>query len=95
LTADILDRVRSYEKESPFWRAFGAWFHFEPVLTRQDGGDWKRVGWDESALSFIFIAKRKLESLDWECPMEDQELVFGPKGDDTFETLLMLCNDTA
>ncbi|KAG9053865.1 hypothetical protein FS842_006927 [Serendipita sp. 407] len=130
-------RVRSLEKESPFWRAFGTWFDFEPVLTRriserdplhneygrfasdydskkaggsdkedkttnedgdgdEDGSDcWRRVGWDETGLSFLFRARRKPETLSWICPKDDDKLLYGSRGDDRFEILLMLCSGDA
>lgn len=90
-------RLRSFAKETPFWRAFGTWFSFHPVLERQALAEteWRRVGWQESALSFIFVARRKPESLSWKCPERDDELMNTFGGDDTFEILLMLCNDAA
>ncbi|PVF93362.1 hypothetical protein CPB86DRAFT_112893 [Serendipita vermifera] len=129
-------RVRSLEKETPFWQAFGVWFRFRPVLAKrrvrpgnsrsnqtaatlsaigqteqtgeeteemmkgdgESGEGWRRVGWDESALSFLFIATRKPETMDWKCPDDDHELLHSrhhpaASGDDTFESLLLLCNE--
>ena len=69
-------------------------------------GDWHTFGLadapagarDEEDRAFIFIAKRKEESWNWEVPEKDDDLLSGvgtlgtrnPKGDDTFETLLMM-----
>lgn len=101
----IAYRVRSIERETPFWRAFGAWFHFQPILTRSQTtandrngpnadiySEWQRVGWDEPGLSFLFVAHRRPETLDWVCPQDDKELLYGGQVDDTFEILLMLCS---
>jgi hypothetical protein len=60
-----------------------------------EGSEWRRVGWDESALSFLFIASRKPETMDWKCPDDDRELLHPASGDDTFESLLLLCNEAA
>jgi hypothetical protein len=89
------DRIRSLTKEMPFWRSFGRWFSFQPVLERRPEGDgvWRRLGWDESALSFVFVGRRKPETLTWHCPEDDHELLHGLDGDDTLEILLMLCNE--
>ena len=64
-------------KETPFWFAFGGWFDFQPVCTPHE-----RIGNGEY---FIFIAHRKLESLDWAV---DETLM--QRGDSTFETLLYM-----
>jgi hypothetical protein len=41
-------KVRSLAKEEPFWRAFGVWFDFHPVLCRAvkqaQGSEWRRLG---------------------------------------------------
>jgi hypothetical protein len=87
------DRIRSLTKEMPFWRTLGRWFSFQPVLERRGDEAWRRLGWDEPALSFVFVAHRRPETLTWHCPEEDDELLHGAGGDDTFEILLMLCNE--
>ncbi len=51
-------KVRSLEKEQPFWQALGAWFDFAPVLARRsargqskDAGRWHRFGaWQTDVL---------------------------------------------
>ena len=94
------DRVRSLEKETPFWRAFGAWFDFKPVLCRQRrrnapqsgpesvSGPWRRVGHDLEDTTFLFIAHRKQETLERLVPKDDGALL-ARYLDDTFESLLM------
>ncbi|KAL4071570.1 hypothetical protein V8B97DRAFT_402622 [Scleroderma yunnanense] len=65
------------------------------------GESWSQFGAmddDTQDRTFIFIAYRRPESLAWEVPLSDRDLVDGVggrgtparKGDDTFETLLFL-----
>lgn len=97
-------RVRSLVKEEAFWRAFAAWFTFEPVLCRRtmpanadNEQDWRSFGTrasdratdakaaslakedeeGEDAPSFVFVAARKSETLDWQAPSEDALLMGG------------------
>ncbi|UZJ53540.1 hypothetical protein CBS101457_002860 [Exobasidium rhododendri] len=37
-------KLRSYSKEEPFWKAFGVWFDFAPVLFKEDKTEWRRFG---------------------------------------------------
>ncbi|KAJ7285157.1 putative methyltransferase-domain-containing protein, partial [Mycena rebaudengoi] len=75
-------KVRSLSKETPFWAAFGLWFHFAPVLVKMANAPWHRFGATHEDETFIF----------------DNDLLRGvdvrgtssPKGDDTFETLLLM-----
>jgi len=93
-------KIRSLEKESSFWSAFGLWFKFRPVLIRDRSGDneWRRFGYDFDDTTFLFVAHRRAESFDWEIPALDDELLGGVgahgknsrKGDDAFENLLMM-----
>ncbi|CAE6510226.1 unnamed protein product [Rhizoctonia solani] len=91
-------KIRSLVKESPFWQVFGTWFTFQAVLARQkrsgdeEEGSWARFGQTNDTL--IFVASRRPESLRWEVPMLDGQLMSGygptpPALDDTFESLLM------
>lgn len=96
--------MRSLAFETPFWVAFGAWFDFQPVLQQRqhrsihDGtGDfngeqestWNRLGSEGDGDHFVFVARRKLESYDWDIPKGDEQLMFG-RGDGTFESILLL-----
>lgn len=94
-------KIRSLAKESPFWSAFGLWFAFEPVMARGIGGSqqsWTRFGLSFDDHTFVFTAKRRDESLTWQVPDDDRDLMDGigtwgtetRKGDDTFETLLLM-----
>ena len=94
-------KIRSLAKESPFWSAFGLWFAFEPVMARRIGGSqksWTRFGLSFDDHTFVFTAKRRDESLTWQVPDDDRDLMDGigtwgtetRKGDDTFETLLLM-----
>ena len=94
-------QIRSLAKESPFWSAFGLWFAFEPVMARRIGGSqksWTRFGPSFDDHTFVFTAKRRDESLTWQVPDDDRDLMDGVgtwgtetrKGDDTFETLLLM-----
>ncbi|KAG8965669.1 hypothetical protein FRC03_000304 [Tulasnella sp. 419] len=99
-------KIRCLEFEAPFWSAFGAYFNFEPVYSRRkrkkdSSEEWIRfgatssgwdVGRDGEEKYFIFIARRKPESLEWPIPERDEELMNG-RGDSTFETLLLLDMD--
>ncbi|KIO34394.1 hypothetical protein M407DRAFT_16920 [Tulasnella calospora MUT 4182] len=99
-------KIRSYTFETPFWRAFGAWFEFRPVFLRcrdrsedddeqsddKRWSDWTRFGSLESGDThdyFVFVGRRRAESHAWPVPGSDEELMTA-RGDDTFETLLML-----
>ncbi|PFH53153.1 hypothetical protein AMATHDRAFT_138336 [Amanita thiersii Skay4041] len=98
-------KIRSLSKESPFWSAFGLWFTFAPVLSRNKStnGPWYRFGASQSDASiFIFIAHRRPESLHWLVPLDDSDLLNGVgaqgnptrKNDDTFESLLLMSMDS-
>jgi predicted nicotinamide N-methyase len=99
-------KIRSLSKETPFWSAFGLWFSFEPVIARKIDAnnslsEWQRFGSDigvDSDLAFIFVARRRPESLNWTIPSENIDLLggvgargtCGKKSDETFETLLLM-----
>lgn len=103
-------KIRSLPKEMPFWSAFGLWFTFQPVLVKvvsdtdteelKDGVErgWERFGATWDGPTFVFAAHRKEESLRWEVPEVDHDLLAGVgahgtvsrKGDETFETLLFM-----
>ncbi|KAG1841129.1 putative methyltransferase-domain-containing protein [Suillus subalutaceus] len=99
-------KIRSLSKETPFWSAFGLWFSFEPVVVRKIDAnnslsEWQRFGSDmggDGDLAFIFVARRRLESLNWTIPSENIDLLggvgargtCGKKSDETFETLLLM-----
>jgi hypothetical protein len=103
VTIVISYRVRSLAKEAPFWSAFGLWFEFLPVLVKKTDQDlpWQRFGVSLEDPTFVFVARRRSESLDWQLPSSDEDLMQGimaqgtlsPKGDDTFETLLLMSLD--
>ncbi|KDQ13551.1 hypothetical protein BOTBODRAFT_111314 [Botryobasidium botryosum FD-172 SS1] len=81
-------KVRSLQKESPFWFAFGAWFSFHPVLYRHKKvppSQWNRFG--SSTSSFVFVATRKQETLGWTVPEDDTALM--GRGDMAFEQILL------
>lgn len=102
-TIVISYKLRSLVKEMPFWSAFGLWFNFFPVLAREKSGDqeWRRFASDFADPTYVFRAHRRLESYEWRIPASDEELLSGigaqgtdiPKGDDTFETLLLMSLD--
>lgn len=57
-------KIRSYSKEEPFWRAFGAWFDFSPVYSREKAShdaSWRRFG---SLKSHFFANKTVQNSID-------------------------------
>lgn len=113
-------KVRSLQKETPFWAAFGLWFAFHPVLFRHRrplrlsvvaddhvlGEDVASESWmpfgdidpNTPEQTFVFVAHRRPESMSWEIPQSDQDLIDGVgargtslrKADDTFETLLFM-----
>lgn len=107
-------KIRSLSKETPFWSAFGLWFSFWPVLARhrvrpiesktalpddESDAPWKQFGADEDAdQTFVFVAYRRPESIAWNVPETDKELMEGvgargttsKKGDDMFETILFM-----
>lgn len=66
----------------------------EPERETLDGQDWQFFGLD----GFIFVGHRRPESINWIVPDSDSDLLAGvgaqgtsmPKGDDTFESLLMM-----
>jgi len=95
--------IRSLPKEAPFWTAFGLWFSFAPVLVRSKASEtapesWARFCPGQQDDMFIFVARRRPDSWNWAVPQTDQDLMSGVgakgsqsrKGDDTFETLLMM-----
>ncbi|KAF8688582.1 Lysine methyltransferase, partial [Rhizoctonia solani] len=90
-------RIRSLAKESPFWQVFGTWFTFEAVLVRHKINDKERENWvrfGHNSDTLVFVATRRPESLGWEVPVLDGQLMNGygptpPMLDDTFESLLM------
>ena len=63
---------------------------------------WTRFGSADEDNLFIFVAARRPESLAWEVPSSDSDLLAGVgargtqtrKGDDTFEGLLLMALDT-
>ncbi|KAF9453507.1 hypothetical protein P691DRAFT_771476 [Macrolepiota fuliginosa MF-IS2] len=104
-------KLRSLTKEIPFWSAFGLWFSFQPILVKHSsdptltssegetgGAEWRRFGADVDDDIFVFIARRRPESLNWQVPSDDQALLGGvnawgnpdQKSDDTFESLLLM-----
>lgn len=95
-------KIRSLPKETPFWSAFGLWFEFSPLLTRANGQTWERFGSSlfEDTI-FVFVAHRKPQSYQWHLPSDDSDLLNGigawgtvsQKGDDTFESLLLMAMD--
>ncbi|KAI0663827.1 putative methyltransferase-domain-containing protein [Cubamyces menziesii] len=101
-------KMRSLSKETPFWSAFGLWFEFVPVLARRPstkGGEnasWSRFSpGDASDETFVLVARRRPESLQWTVPENDSALLSGvgacfsesPKSDDQFERLLLMGMD--
>ncbi|KAJ7067137.1 putative methyltransferase-domain-containing protein, partial [Mycena amicta] len=95
-------RIRSLAKETPFWSAFGLWFDFAPVLVQDtENTSWRRFGAELPDPTFVFVAHRRKESFNWTVPASDADLLTGvfaqgsqmPKGDDTFETLLLMSLD--
>ncbi|TCD63203.1 hypothetical protein EIP91_005842 [Steccherinum ochraceum] len=96
-------KIRSLAKETAFWSAFGLWFTFEPVLeaakaSPASGPDWRRFGASSGGEMFIFVGRRRPESLAWIVPENDEDLLGGVgawgtnsrKGDGTFESLLLM-----
>ncbi|KAI3601023.1 tumor-related protein [Moniliophthora roreri] len=96
-------KIRSLAKETPFWSAFGLWFSFEPVLEQDlaikgSNSSWRRFGSDMEGPLFVFIARRRPESHNWNVPSDDKDLLKGmgangtlqPKESDTFESLLFM-----
>ncbi|KAJ7158574.1 putative methyltransferase-domain-containing protein [Mycena filopes] len=99
-------KIRSLPKETPFWSAFGLWFEFAPVLVRKTlDSSWQRFGESSSSEdpppTFVFVARRRRESHGWPVPPSDADLMQGVgaqetsslKGDDTFESLLLMSLD--
>ena len=93
--------MRSLPKETDFWRAFGVWFSYEPVLSKllrhSDSEEWEIFG--SSDFSFLFVGHRKTSTLSWTIPENDADLIDNHieqaelshlKGADYFESLLML-----
>jgi len=79
--------IRSLAKETAFWSAFGTWFDLSPVIYRQKDKSWRRFGDGEKDTSFIFVAKRRPETLLRPIPEEKDIL---KEGNDTFESLLLM-----
>jgi predicted nicotinamide N-methyase len=75
-------KSRELAKEEPFFNAFAAWFRFEVVTRRSDG---TRLGREDE--SYVFVAYRRAESLGWEVPASDEELMHGRVSPE-FELLL-------
>ncbi|KAJ7104003.1 putative methyltransferase-domain-containing protein [Mycena belliarum] len=86
-------KIRSLAKETPFWAAFGLWFEFAPILARKTGSSWRRFGADFEDPTFVFVARRREKSFNWIVPSNDEDLMYGAAGDDTFETLLLMSLD--
>ncbi|KAJ6576651.1 putative methyltransferase-domain-containing protein [Mycena vulgaris] len=98
-------KIRSLAKETPFWSAFGLWFEFAPVLVQKTSAEnvsaWQRFGATLEDPTFVFVARRREQSFNWSVPPSDEDLMRGitaagtlsPKGDDTFETLLLMSLD--
>ncbi|SJL09815.1 uncharacterized protein ARMOST_13196 [Armillaria ostoyae] len=101
-------KIRSLEKETPFWTAFGLYFSFQPVLSRcrftdseQHDQSWQRLGSSFEDTTFIFVARRRPDSFAWQIPTNDHDLLAGvgalgtdtPKGDEYFESLLLMTMD--
>ena len=63
---------------------------------------WRRFGTSFGGDIFIFVARRRTESLTWTVPESDEELLGGVgawgtnarKGDGAFESLLLMSMDT-
>ena len=90
--------------------AFGLWFSFRPILARrrtwckdaflsEASESWRQFGADEYVdRTFVFVAHRRPESIAWNVPETDAELMAGvgawntstKKADDTFETILFM-----
>jgi Lysine methyltransferase len=98
-------KIRSLAKEAAFFSAFGLWFAFEPVIARPNPkkgealqSPWSRFGTSLDGQDFIFVARRRPESMTWGLPDDDQKLLDGVgawgtdsrKSDDTFEMLLLM-----
>ncbi|KAK0204944.1 putative methyltransferase-domain-containing protein [Desarmillaria ectypa] len=97
-------KIRSLEKEAPFWSAFGLYFSFQPVLSRrilpnsEKDQSWQRLGSSFEETTFIFVAQRRHNSFVWQIPPNDHDLLAGvgalgtdtPKGDEYFESLLLM-----
>lgn len=94
-------KIRSLAKETPFWSSFGLWFEFKPVVAVSStckGALWSRFQTSSDGHDFVFVARRRPESMTWRVPADDKDLLDGVgawgtdirKGDDTFETLLLM-----
>jgi hypothetical protein len=98
-------KIRSLAKEAAFFSAFGLWFAFEPVVARPNTkkgetlqSPWSRFGTSLDGQDFVFVARRRPESMTWSLPDDDQKLLDGVgawgtdsrKSDDTFEMLLLM-----
>lgn len=107
VTVIISYKIRSLAKETQFWSAFGLWFNFEPVLCRSaldSDSPWLPFKTDPDEDMWVFVARRRSESLLWKVPLDDTKLLagygslntFSAKEDDTFEILLLntLCSTT-
>lgn len=102
----IFHKVRSLVKEAPFWSAFGLWFDFTPILVKmKDQGteDWRRFDEDTGDILLAFVARRRTESFKWQVPADNRALLAGlgawdndkEKGDDSFESLLLMSLETS
>lgn len=102
----IFHKVRSLVKEAPFWSAFGLWFDFTPILVKmKDQGteDWRRFDEDTGDILLAFVARRRTESFKWQVPTDNRALLAGlgawdndkEKGDDSFESLLLMSLETS
>jgi hypothetical protein len=76
-------KSRDLSKEEAFFHAFANWFAFEAVKRRSDG---KRLGIEDE--SYVFVAYRKRESLEWEVPTSDDALMHGRVSPE-FELMLL------
>jgi hypothetical protein len=66
-------KLRSHSKEEPFWKAFGVWFNFAPILCKdlnKKDEDWRRFG-NRSCDS-----GRAGSRQDEDAPAEDEMFVF-------------------
>lgn len=86
-------KLRSYTKEEAFWKAFGIWFDFSPVLCKEKGEkELRRFGSHAKDTAqfeiangdvpaedemFIFIAHRKASTAVCVMPANDEEFLGG------------------
>ncbi|TFK74132.1 hypothetical protein BDN72DRAFT_955984 [Pluteus cervinus] len=101
-------KTRSLPKETPFWSTFGLWFEYHPVLVQQSPvHQWEIFHGSSQVLTtdgddiFVFVGRRRCESMYWTITEDDGELMSGvgaggtsgPKVDGTFESLLLMSLD--